>query len=187
MPSTSLNGRHRRVFRRRAGSACAAAGDVVACVDAVRRLVRALRVTAHETQRRVGVSAAQLFVLAQLAPERELSLSELASRTLTDRTSVAAVIERLVERGLVIRGWSSDDMRRAAVRITPAGRRLLRQAPRAPTTRLIGALESLPADRVTALASSLGALIAAMGLSAQPAPLLFDAPATTSSRRSRRA
>lgn len=186
MASTSGNGRRGTALGQRT-DVPRTRRDVVGCVDAVRRLVRALRVTAHETQRRVGVSAAQLFVLAQLAPGHELSLSELASRTFTDRTSVAAVIERLVERGLVVRERSSDDMRRAAVRITPAGRRLLRQAPEAPTAKLIGALESLPAERLSALASNLSALTAAMGLSDQPARLMFDASATTDPHRPRRA
>lgn len=148
--------------------------DVTACVDAIRRIVRALRVSAQRTQRRVGVSAAQLFVLAQLEPERELSLGDLADRTLTDRTSVAAVIERLVTGGLVVREWSTEDLRRAAVRITPAGRRLLRRAPEAPTTKLITALESLPASTLEMLGAGLTELTDAMGLSADPARLLFD-------------
>jgi DNA-binding MarR family transcriptional regulator len=175
MPNRSSPEPHQKSSRRQKSLArLDRKDDVTACVDAFRRIVRALRVSAQRTQRRVGVSAAQLFVLAQLEPERELSLGELADRTLTDRTSVAAVIERLVAGGLVVREWSTDDLRRAAVRITPAGRRLLRRAPEAPTTKLIAALESLPAETLEMLGEGLTELTGAMGLSADPARLLFD-------------
>src|SRR5688572_6178074 len=179
MPNRSSDKPHEKSSRQRKSRApLDRKDDVTACIDAIRRIVRALRVSAQRTQRRVGVSAAQLFVLAQLEPERELSLGDLADRTLTDRTSVAAVIERLVAGGLVVREWSTDDLRRAAVRITPAGRRLLRRAPEAPTTTLIAALESLPADTLKMLGAGLTELTGAMGLSTKPARLLFDdAPA----------
>ena len=175
MPNRSTSKRDEKSPRQRKSRARPdRKANVTVCVDAIRRIVRALRVSAQRTQHRVGVSAAQLFVLAQLEPERELSLSDLADRTLTDRTSVAAVIERLVAGGLVVREWSTEDLRRAAVRITPAGRRLLRRAPEAPTTKLIGALESLPADTLAMLGAGLTELTGAMGLSSDPARLLFD-------------
>jgi MarR family transcriptional regulator, organic hydroperoxide resistance regulator len=175
MPNRSATKRHERSPRpQKSRVRPDRKGDVTACVDAIRRIVRALRVSAQRTQDRLGVSAAQLFVLAQLEPAHELSLSELADRTLTDRTSVAAVIERLVAGGLVIREWSTEDLRRAAVRITPAGRRLLRRAPEAPTTKLIAALESLPAETLEVLGVALTELTGAMGLADDPARLLFD-------------
>ena len=51
---------------------------------------------------------------------------------MTDRTSVTAVVDRLVDGGVVIKRTSPEDRRRAAVRITPKGRTVLRGAPRPP-------------------------------------------------------
>ena len=141
-------------------------------VASIRRLVRVLRLAAQRTQVASGVSAAQIFVLQQLG-EGQLSLNQLASRTMTDRSSVADVVDRLADQGLVDRDVDPSDRRRASVRITPSGRRLLARTPEAPATTLIAALRALsPRDRAT-LARSLVLLNAALGASDSPATLMF--------------
>ena len=147
---------------------------VVTAVNAMRRILRELRVAERQTQMRAGISAAQLYVLETLADGRESSLSDIASATLTDRSSVAAVVDRLVEAGLVSRGTATVDRRRAAITITRAGRAALRRAPRPPTSLLVTGLEALPDGQLGALADSLRALESAMGLSDTPAGMLFE-------------
>jgi DNA-binding MarR family transcriptional regulator len=140
----------------------------------MRRILRELRLSAGQTQMRAGISAAQLYVLQALADGEESSLSDIAVRTMTDRTSVAAVVERLVEARLVSRQTASDDRRRAAIAITRAGRSVLKRAPRPPTALLIGGLDALPDQQLALLAEGLTALAHAMGLSDQPAGMLFE-------------
>ena len=148
--------------------------DTAAAVDALRRILRAMRTAATETQAALGISAAQLFVLSQLTGADALSINELAARTLTDRSSVAAVVDRLVGRGLAERSASPRDRRRAEVRITPAGRELLAAAPTAPTALLVSGLERLADDELRDLAASLGRLVAAMRLETTPAAMFFE-------------
>ncbi|MEW5930112.1 MAG: MarR family transcriptional regulator [Gemmatimonadota bacterium] len=148
--------------------------DTVAAVDALRRVLRVMRTAATETQATLGISAAQLFVLSQLTGADGLSINELAERTLTDRSSVAAVVDRLVGRGLAERSASPRDRRRAAVRITPAGRSLLEAAPVAPTALLVAGLARLPEPELHTLAVSLGRLVGAMRLEATAAPMFFE-------------
>lgn len=146
---------------------------IASSVASIRRLVRVLRLTARRTQSLAGITAAQLFVLQQLGDDASLSLNELAAKTLTDRSSVADVVDRLEAERLVDRAVDPSDRRRAAVRITPAGRRILARAPDAPTTTLIAALKTLsPRDRVT-LAESLIRLNTALGAADEPATMLF--------------
>jgi len=147
--------------------------DVSSAISSVRRLFRVMRLASQRTQASAGISAAQLFVLQQLGDGSELSLNELAERTLTDRSSVAAVVERLRSQRLVDRTPDPADLRRAAIRITTAGRRLLRRAPDAPTTALLGALRKLTPRELTALASSLERLTLALGASHAPPSMLF--------------
>jgi MarR family transcriptional regulator, organic hydroperoxide resistance regulator len=148
--------------------------SIVQAVDALRRIIRKLRVAEKRTHTNTGLSAAQLFVLGALADGQPASVSELAERTLTDRSSVAAVVERLAERRLVSRRKSGADRRRAAVTITSAGRAVLRRSSEPPTVILISALRSLPPASCTALARGLGALETALGISGQHAGMLFD-------------
>ncbi|HKP74440.1 MAG TPA: MarR family transcriptional regulator [Longimicrobiaceae bacterium] len=150
------------------------ARNTAAAVDAVRRIFRALRNAAQQTQAQAGISAAQLFVLSSLADGAASSLTELGERTHTDRSSVADVVERLAEAGLVERYRSDRDRRRTEVRITHAGRTLLVSAPRPPTGLLIAGLKAMEDEALEALAGGLARLTREMGLEAAPAPMLFE-------------
>src|SRR5689334_5887739 len=146
---------------------------IVSSVTSIRRLVRVLRVAARRTQSVAGITAAQVFVPQQFDGDASLSLNELAAKTLTDRSSVADVVDRLEAQRLVDRTVDPSDRRRAATRITGAGRRILSRTPNAPTTTLIAAIRALsPSERVT-LAESLNRLTAALGVTNEPATMLF--------------
>lgn len=148
--------------------------DVADAIDCVRQLVRGLRLAEQRTRAATGLSAAQLFLLGQLADGDAASLGDLATRTLTDRSSVAAVVERLEAAGLVDTARDAADRRRVLVRLTEPGRRTLADAPDAPTEILLRALERLSADEVRAVCTSLGRLNAEMGLTGAPGMLFED-------------
>jgi len=164
----------RRTTRRTTRPARTTDPDLTGAVDAVRRLIRGLRLAEQRTRSATGLSAAQLFVLGGLRESSGMSLSELAERTLTDRTSVSAVVERLEADGAVRTERDPDDRRRTLVDITAAGRRRLATAPPPPTVQLLSALRRLTPQQVRQLTSSLGALLDAMGLRDEPATMLFE-------------
>ncbi|HTK50021.1 MAG TPA: MarR family winged helix-turn-helix transcriptional regulator [Gemmatimonadaceae bacterium] len=177
--------------QRRKSPASSPRPAVAQSVDAIRRILRALRLAARETQVAAGLSAAQLFVLHALSDGDEASLSDLAARTLTDRSSVAAVVDRLLDAKLVVRGTAAADRRRAAITLTAAGRAVLARAPEPPGALLISALQALPERRVAALADGLTALVGAMGVSGDAAGMLFEdgessAPRKRAARSARR-
>jgi DNA-binding MarR family transcriptional regulator len=137
--------------------------QVRAALDSLRRIVRALRLSASETEKLAGISVAQLFVLRQLADGRPRSLVELAAETLTDPSSVSTVVRRLVEARLVSRRVAKDDSRRAQLTLTAAGKRLLARAPESVQARLLQALATLPPRRLQALAAGLDHVARAVG------------------------
>lgn len=157
----------------------AAAPQLAAAVNGVRRLIRGLRLAEQRTRAATGLSAAQLFVLNALRDTPTASLRDLAERTLTDRTSVRAVAERLASDGAVRIERDPSDRRRQLVRITPAGRRRLAAAPAPPTVQLLTALRRLTPDQLQGLTSSLGTLLDAMGLRDEPATMLFERSGVT--------
>ena len=145
-------------------------------LDEVRRLVRALRLTAREAERSAGISAAQLFVLRTLADAEPLALKDLAGRTANDPSSVSVVAARLVERGLVARGRSGTDGRRLELRLTARGRKVVARAPRAAQEGLVrGVLGLDPADR-RKLADLLGRVVGAMGARASAGMFFEEKP-----------
>src|SRR5436309_14700410 len=91
-------------------------------MNAVRSIVRALRINTRAIELKMGISLAQLFVLQQLAERPASSLNELAERTATHQSSVSVVVRRLVERGYVSRTSSSSDKPRIENDVTATGR-----------------------------------------------------------------
>jgi DNA-binding MarR family transcriptional regulator len=145
-----------------------------AALDGVRRVVRALRVAASSAGTATTLSAAQLYVLQAVHAEPGCSLTEMAARTMTDRTSVRAVVDRLVERGLIERRPSAADRRRVELVATRAAATVLARAPHPPTRRLLDGLDALDERDLQALARGLDALVRAMGIADEPAAMLFE-------------
>jgi DNA-binding MarR family transcriptional regulator len=162
------------------------ADDTQAILDALRRIVRELRVSARAAEARAGLSAAQLFVLSRLAMEPRLSLGELAARTSTDPSSVSVVVSRLAEGGLLTRKRAADDERRVELAITAAGRARLRKAPAAAQDRLIGAVNGLGPGRRKRLAALLGDVVHGMGLGEKAPRLFFEEDASARRPRKRK-
>ena len=173
----------RRATSTRARATKSTQRDLYAAVRSIRQIVRVLRVASRKTESTAGISAAQLFVLQQLGDGTALSLNELAERTLTDRTSVAWVVDRLRAQRLVDRTTDPSDRRRAAVQITAAGRRILRRAPDAPTTALVAALRRLDDRELTGLARSLRRLTEVLRAAGEPASMLFADEAAAKGKR----
>jgi DNA-binding MarR family transcriptional regulator len=163
MPATTRTPQRRIPTSRAAdgaprGASVARERAVAEVVDAIRAIVRELRVSARDAEQRLGIHGAQLFALQQLADGPAHSLAELAERTRTDSSSVSVVVSRLVERGLVRRTPDSEDRRRIVLALTPQGKALVRRAPRSAHERVAEAAASLSGRDLDALARTLGAL-----------------------------
>jgi DNA-binding MarR family transcriptional regulator len=152
-------------------------------LDAVRRLVRVLRLGDRAAQQRAGVSAAQLFVLSELGKTPHMSLGELARRTRTDQSSVSTVVARLAESGLVVRERADDDARRLTLTLTRAGRAALQKAPLAAQELLLDAVEKLPRDECKRFVATFNHILDAMGAD-DVAPMLFEDIAPRRKRKS---
>lgn len=148
------------------------ASDSQRILDALRRLVRLLRLYDRAAQSRLGLSAAQLYVLAELGKTPSLSLGELADRTHTDQSSVSVVVTRLVQRGLVERQRAQDDARRLVLTLTRAGRAALQKAPPVAQEQLLEIVGRIPAPERKRFADTFVQLVEEMG--GGPAPMLFE-------------
>jgi DNA-binding MarR family transcriptional regulator len=158
---------------------------IATCVITIRAIIRVLRLAAQDVQHATGITAAQVFVLQQLGGSTPLSLNELAERTLTDRTSVAEVVQRLQERRLVRRVPAPTDRRRAAISVTPEGRTVLKRVPVTGAPLLL-ALETLERSELTQLARGLTSLSKALRADSRRAPFVFnDEPSPRRSKKPR--
>lgn len=148
--------------------------EVAQVFNSLRRLVHALHNASRDTERRLGVTGAQLFVLAQLRATPSISINALAERTMTHQSTVSVVVRRLVRRKLVKKVRSADDARRVELTLTPAGSALLRRAPELVQVRLARAIESVePAERQV-LARGLQHLVRTIGVDTGVTPMFFE-------------
>ena len=148
--------------------------DAARAMDDLRRLVRVLRTGSSEIQRSTGISSAQLFTLRQISRRTGQSLSDLAGSTLTTPSSVSEVVSKLVKRGLVTRDSAPDDRRRAELRVTPAGLKVLAAAPETPQEKLLAGLVSMGPARQRELAAGLEEWLKSAGLDNLPPTMFFE-------------
>ena len=148
--------------------------DILRSMDAVRAVVRALRINTRAIELEIGISLAQLFVLQQVAHRPATSLNDLAERTATHQSSVSVVVRRLVDRGLVTRRADTADKRRIQIELTPAGEKLLVGAPETIQVRLMSALEQLPGEERKQLAHLLSKWLDAAGINYSSPPMMGE-------------
>ena len=160
------------------GQSGALTPDGTKALQAVRGLVGALSQSARLIEQRTGVSNAQLFLLQQIAAEPDLSVNALAARAMTHQSTASVVLSRLERRGLVQRARSADDRRSVVLRLTPAGRRLLRRAPPPATNQIVDAIARLTPAEVKMLRQGVCALGREAGFQCEEPPLLFEEEST---------
>lgn len=148
--------------------------DASAALASIRTLVAALTQSARTIEAHTGITNAQLFLLRQIADSDSLSINDLAERARTRQNTVSSVVGRLADAGLVEKVRSEADGRRAALSLTRAGKRALARAPSSPTEVLIAGLDALRPQDVRDLAAGLRALLAALELSVDEPPMLFE-------------
>ena len=159
-------------------------GEVRGVLNALRQIVRSLRVSSRLAEQSVGLSGAQLFVLQCLSRQSPCSVKELAARTATDQSSVSVVVSRLVSQGHVQRVASTTDRRAVDLSLTESGRALLESAPEAAQERLILALARLPKSELKQLCQLLGKVVDLSHASVESTGLFFEeGPALVSVKR----
>lgn len=143
-------------------------------LEAIRRILRALRISSRAAESDLGLSGAQLLVLQILASAESLSINELAERTRTHQSSVSTVVSRLADRGFVKRSPSPEDARRVEVSIKPAGLRLVEKAPVLAQEKLFEAIAGLSPAKQKSLAVLLNEVVENAGFAEGPASMFFE-------------
>ena len=143
-------------------------------LDMCRRLVSLLHVASKSTEKHLGLSTAQLFVLKKLSDGQVRSLNELAILTYTHQTSVSAVVKKLVEKKLVRSRQAKDDARRLELSLTPAGQKILLGSPEPVQEQLIRGISALGPIDSRELERLLNLMLREVQSSDQPAKLFFE-------------
>lgn len=143
-------------------------------MDALRRVVQALRQSSAHSEQSSNVTGAQALILKHVAAREGLSINDLAGLTFTHQSTVSEVVSRLETRGLIRRERAAGDGRRCELRLTDDGKAAARSTAVTAQENLMHALQDLPPETIAQLALGLEALIGAAGLDAEPAIMFFE-------------
>ena len=157
--------------------------DLSRALNALRRMVRGLRSAAEAIERELNVSAAQLFVLRELAEVPDRSVKDLAVVTMTTHSTVSEVVGQLIAKGLVTRTADPSDGRRSVLRLTRQGVNLVKKSPRLIQADLIKGFGALRPSERRDLANGLERWLDTSGLGGVRSTMLFEEPLLPPKRR----
>jgi DNA-binding MarR family transcriptional regulator len=112
----------------------------------IRRLIQAGEIYTKELNRKYLISAAQLNCLMALFEHGPLSLSQIARYMMVKSSTVTGVVDRLEQKGLVIRMRNSPDRRVITIQLTETGKNLAENAPPPIQKKIIDGLKKLSED-----------------------------------------
>jgi DNA-binding MarR family transcriptional regulator len=135
---------------------------VATIVQGLRRMVRALHGYSQGVRARYGLTGPQLWALKTLQQTGPIPVGGLADALAVNQSSIAVLLDRLEERGLIVRRRRPGDRRVVDVDLTPRGIAMAADAPEAAQGRLLQALDAMPALEVRRLNAAVGRLVAAM-------------------------
>ena len=94
-----------------------------------------------------GITPRQFIILSTVAHNEGLNQTDLVERTGVDRSTLADVVRRMLNKGLIYRKRKLNDARAYAVFITEKGREVLREAAPAAADADQRVLNALPAEQ----------------------------------------
>ncbi len=92
---------------------------------AIRRIIQAIDLHSRHLVRQFGLTGPQLIVLQEISRLGEVSVGEIAKAISLGQATVTGILERLENRGLIIKQRSKNDKRRVLVQATSASKQLL--------------------------------------------------------------
>lgn len=137
-------------------------GEIVAIVDGLRRIVRALELFSREVKKGFGLTAPQLWALKTLDQHGPLTVGDLAQQLLVHQSSVSLLIRRLEQRGMVRRVRLKADRRYVSIELTDRAVAVCRAAPAPSQGRLLHGLGRMSPTRLRRIRQSVDDLTRAM-------------------------
>ena len=98
---------------------------------ALRRVIRATDLHSKQLIKTAKVTAPQLLLMQAIQHQEAAIISELAQTVSLSQATVTSILDRLEQRGLVVRQRSVQDKRKVHIHLTDAGLGILKSAPTA--------------------------------------------------------
>ena len=165
--------------RKRKKRALAARPSQAASAQVLRRfrvVFNAIKAHFRQIEKQAGIGGAQLWALGVVMESPGIGITELARAMDVHQSTASNLVKALIERELIGLAKQGEDRRTVALRVLPAGRKVLRSAPGHFTGILPEAIASLDQRTLARLDEDLGKLIAALGADERAAGIPLGQP-----------
>jgi len=143
---------------------------------AIRRIIQSVDMHSRYLVRHFGLTGPQLIILQEISKHKEVSISEIAKAVSLGQPTVTGILERLENRGLIIRRKSEKDKRKMLISITEACESLMEKAPPPMQEHFIDSFYRLQDWEQSMILASLQRIVQLMDAkSIQVAPILAEA------------
>lgn len=143
------------------------------CMQNLRRIVKVLETYSEGVERHFGLTGPQLWALWELGRLGPCALKDLAGKMKLDPSTVVGVVDRLVNKGLVVRNPDPADRRRISLIPTARGQKVIAAAPHPAQGHLLVGLEKMDRKTVENLNGSLNVLVSVLEAENLEAPFFF--------------
>lgn len=112
-------------------------------IASLRRIIRAVDLHSRKLMEHSGMTGPQLAALQEIHRRGAVSAGDVARAIHLSQGTVTGILGRLESRGYITRSRSETDRRATVIRMTPAGKAVLAQAPSLLQDSFLRRLESL--------------------------------------------
>lgn len=155
-------------------------GTEEAVLKSLRRIIRAVDLYSRKLVTQTGLSGPQVICLRQLAAQGQMQTSHLAEAVNLSAATVCGILNRLEQRGLVIRERQTDDRRRVLVSLSEAGQDTVDNAPPALHDSFLFKLRAMPPQQQQNIHATLGQIVTMMAADElDAAPILVPGESVT--------
>ncbi|HSN42175.1 MAG TPA: MarR family transcriptional regulator [Burkholderiales bacterium] len=128
----------------------------------LRRIIRCVDLYSRQLSVTNQITTPQLVCLLEVVNRGPLTATAISREVHLSPSTVVGILDRLEEKGWVVRERGRDDRRTVRVSATPAGAQLARQVPSPLQRTLADALNALPELEQATIALSLERIVALM-------------------------
>lgn len=145
--------------------------------QSLRRIIRAIEIHSQKLSHDHHITGPQLGCLLAIKQHGALTTSRLAHTVFLSPSTVVGIIDRLEEKGLVVRRRNSRDRRQVHIDLTEAGNRLTEGTPSPLQETLANGLRDLPPLELVSITLALDKLVSLMEAGEiSAAPILETGP-----------
>ena len=143
-------------------------------IQSLRRIFKAIQDYSQKVSQEFGITGPQLWALKTISANGSLALGELSRKMYLHPSTISGVIDRLEQKGYVVRDRGHEDRRVVMVQLTPKGKKVISKTPNPIQGKMIYGLRNLKRGDLNAIYHSVVKLVKMVEAQNMKVTFFFD-------------